>query len=83
MLKAGLIGLVMLSLPACTKTPTAETSGSLIAAEIVKRFCAEIYLPITWSSRDTEQTRLEIRMHNARRDVACAVPSSAVLTGTP
>ncbi len=43
-------------------TATTATSGSECA----------VWLPISWSDQDTEQTILEIKANNARRDAWCA-----------
>ena len=48
-------------------TPTAAIDADkAIAAEV-----CSVWVPVTYSSRDTEQTRLEARANNAARDAYC------------
>lgn len=48
-----------------TTTRTAETDRA-IAADVCR-----VWRPVTYSSRDTEKTRLEVRANNAARDAYC------------
>lgn len=54
----------------CLSLNTTRTSAieadKAIAAEVCR-----VWVPVTYSSRDTEQTRLEARANNAARDEYC------------
>lgn len=55
-----------------TPTGEIEARAAAIAADkaIAAKVCAE-WVAVTYSSRDTEQTRLEVRANNAARDAYC------------
>jgi len=60
---------MMFFLVGCQTTPTTQTAETErnIAASTCK-----VWVPVTYSSQDTEQTRLEIRANNAARAAFCA-----------
>lgn len=56
-----MLAMLPLMLAACQTTPIAGTSGG----------CA-VFGPITYSSRDTEETQKQVRRNNAAYDSYCA-----------
>jgi len=50
-----------------TCAPTMATSVS----KEMQRIVCEIWLPITWVDADTDQTILEVKQNNARRNEFC------------
>jgi len=64
-----LLLLGMMSLPAgCLSTPQTRIEGT--EAAIVAQVC-RAWVPITYSSKDTAATVLEVRAGNAARDAYC------------
>ncbi len=62
---------VSLMTPACTTLSTA-TAPKLAAADVVKRICAEAWLPIHYASKhDTAQTVSEAKANNRARSAFC------------
>lgn len=58
----------------CFLAGCSQTSTTLIAgteARIVSDTCRRAWRPISWSSRDTEQTQIEVRAGNAARKAYC------------
>jgi hypothetical protein len=62
---------VMFWLAGCSSTLTTRTVETETA--IVADVC-RAWLPITYSSRDTDQTQLEVRAGNAAREAYCMEP---------
>lgn len=60
--------LLALSLTACAKT-TGTGATDVLAFE--KKAVCTAFLPITWSKRDTDQTILEVKQHNATNRIWC------------
>lgn len=58
----------MLFLAGCLPTTTTHIAGT--EANIAAGVC-RVWKPVTYSSRDTDQTRLEARANNAARDAYC------------
>lgn len=50
--------------------PTLMTRTGEIDGKVTAGVCAA-WLPVTYSSRDTEQTQLEVRANNAARKAYC------------
>lgn len=65
----------MCCLVACQSTPTIPIGGTDLVAEtearLVKQTCDEAWKTISYSSKDTEQTQLEVRAGNAARSAYC------------
>lgn len=57
-------------LAGCTLTPTTQTAAIELDAEITQSVCG-VWKVVTYSSRDTEQTQLEVRANNAARGAYC------------
>jgi hypothetical protein len=60
---------MMLSTTACTLTTTTLTAET--DAQITSAICTKAWRPVTYSSRDTEETQREARANNAARDAYC------------
>jgi starvation-inducible outer membrane lipoprotein len=63
-----------LLLAACSQTPktlTGATDDAALLAAVTRQLCAKAWRPVTYSSRDTEQTQREARANNAARDEYC------------
>lgn len=60
-------GALMMLVTACSPTTTTRT----VETEITAGVCS-VWTPVTYSSRDTEQTQHEARANNAARDAYCA-----------
>lgn len=54
----------------CQSLTTTRTAATEADKSIVDGIC-KVWTPITYSSRDTEQTRLEVRANNAARGEYC------------
>lgn len=52
-----------------------QTSGTLTVATeaAVASDVCRVWQSVTWSSRDTDRTQLEVRANNAARDAYCGV----------
>lgn len=60
-----------LTIPACqTLTDGTERRAAEADARIAAGVC-EVWLPVTWSSRDTSETQAEVRANNRARDAYC------------
>lgn len=62
---------MMFCLAGCQSVPTIPTAATKTEADIVADLCEHTWRPVTYSSHDTEQTRLETRANNAARDAYC------------
>jgi hypothetical protein len=64
----GLLTLSVASLPimSCQATRSAETSRAIVG-EVCR-----VWKPRTYSSRDTQESQLEIRRNNVSRDAFCS-----------
>lgn len=58
---------LMTLVTACSPTTTTRT----VETEITAGVCS-VWTPVTYSSRDTDQTQHEARANNAARDAYCA-----------
>lgn len=71
---SALVGLKLLGttfwLVGCTLTPTTQTAAINLDTDLARSVC-EVWVPVTYSSRDTEQTQLEVRANNAARGAYC------------
>ncbi len=56
-------------LTACSPTTTTLTAET--DASITRNVCSKAWRPVTYSSKDTEQTQREARANNAARDAYC------------
>lgn len=54
-------------------SPTTTTLTAATDERVASGVCA-VWLPVTYSSRDTDQTQLEARANNAARDAYCGGP---------
>lgn len=72
--KTGLTALWMLGttfcLGGCLPIQTTQT-GAIEADQVVVTSVCRAWLPISYSSRDTEQTQLEVRANNAAQSAYC------------
>lgn len=66
-LRASMLLLAMLTLPACGHLTGSGGTEPMRGAET---FCANAK-PITWSSRDTDETIREVKSHNATGVALC------------
>ena len=57
-------------LAGCQSLNTTRTAATEADASIAAGVC-RVWVPVTYSSRDTEQTRLEARANNAAREEYC------------
>lgn len=57
----------------CFLAGCSQTSGTLTAATdvAIARDVCSVWVPTTWSSRDTQETRLGNQANNAARDAYC------------
>jgi len=58
-------------LAGCQSIPTIPTGAIETEAAMVADLCEHAWRPVTWSSRDTEQTQTEARAANAARATYC------------
>lgn len=59
-----------LSLAACSPTLMTQTAATSADQSIAEKVC-RVWVPVTYSSSDTEQTQLEVRASNAAREAYC------------
>lgn len=68
------IGLTLLGMTSllvgCQLTQTTETAAINLDRELTAQVC-DVWKPVTYSSRDTDQTQLEARANNAAREAYC------------
>lgn len=63
-----------LSLAACSPTLTTQTAATEADRSIAAGVC-RVWVPVTYSGRDTEQTQIEARANNAARVAYCSANS--------
>lgn len=66
--KKPLVLVMALLLAGCL--PTTTTRIAATESKIVTGVC-KVWVPVTYSSRDTLETQLEVRANNAARDTYC------------
>ena len=61
---------MLFSTAACQQIPTTRTVAIEADTMIAEDIC-DVWLPVSYSSRDTDETQLEARANNAARDAYC------------
>jgi len=59
-------------LAGCSPTLTTRTGATEAEAAMAADLCEHAWRPVTYSSRDTEQTQIEVRAANAARATYCS-----------
>ena len=61
---------MMFCLGGCQSLQTTRTAATEADKSIAEGVCS-VWAPVTYSSRDTERTQLEVRANNAAREAYC------------